>query len=58
MEENASVCQAYPVSDITGEGRAEFLKAWEPGFEQERSEGQGGGNGHGNSTCAPTLQIL
>ena len=41
MEGNASVYQVYPVSRITGEGRAEFLRAWGgPGFEQE-----GGGTG-------------
>ena len=35
VEENASVYQAYPVSRITGEGRAEILRAWGLGFEQE-----------------------
>ena len=35
VEGNASVYQVYPVSRITGEGRAEFLRAWGPGFEQE-----------------------
>ena len=40
MEENASVYQVYPVSCITGEGGAEFLRAWGRGFEQE---GAGGG---------------
>ena len=30
---NASVYQVYPARRITGEGRAEFLRAW--GFEQE-----------------------
>ena len=43
MEGNASVYRVlYPVSRITGEGRAELLRAWGPGFEQE---GAGGGRG-------------
>ena len=37
MEGNASVYQVYPVSRITHEGRAEFLRAWGPGFEQEEA---------------------
>ena len=51
MERNASVYQVYTVSRITCEGRAEFLRAWGPGFEQG---GSGGGTGgatqsvHGN----------
>ena len=45
MEGNASVYQAYPVSRITGEGRAEFLRAWGPGFEQEGAERGGTGTG-------------
>ena len=40
MEGDASVHQVYPVSRIAGEGSAEFLRAWGPGFEQE---GAGGG---------------
>ena len=40
MEGNASVCQVYPVSRITGEVRAEFSRGWGHGFEQE---GAGGG---------------
>ena len=40
MDGNASVYQVYPVSGITGEGRAEILRAWGPGFEQA---GAGGG---------------
>ena len=35
MEGNASVYQVYPVSRITGEARAEFLRTWGAGFEQE-----------------------
>ena len=48
MEGNASVYQVYPVSRITGEGRAEFLRAWGPGFEQE---GSGRGRGAGRYIC-------
>ena len=44
---NASVYQVYPVSRITGEGRAEILRAWGHGFEQE---GAGGGDGMGRAT--------
>ena len=36
----ASVYQGYPVSRITGEGRAEFLRAWGPGFEQAGAGGR------------------
>ena len=39
--------QAYPVRRITGGGRAEFVRAWGPGFEQE---GAGGGEGTGGAT--------
>ena len=48
VEGNASVYQSNPVSRITGEGRAEFLGTWGPGFDQE---GAGGGRG-GKSICA------
>ena len=41
MEGNASVYQVHPVSRITGEGRAEFSRAWGAGFEQEGA-GEGG----------------
>ena len=41
MEGNASVYQVNPVSRITGEGRAEFLRTWGgAGFDQK-----GGGRG-------------
>ena len=40
MEGNAPVYQLNPVSRITGEVRAEFLRTWGPGFDQE---GPGGG---------------
>ena len=49
MEGNASVYQGYPVSRITGEGKAEFLRAWRPGFEEEAA-GAGGGGGTGGAT--------
>ena len=35
VEGNASDYQVNPVSRITGEGRAEFLRTWGPGFNQE-----------------------
>ena len=47
-----TVYQVYPVSRITGEGRAEFLRAWGAGFEQE---GAGGRGGRDNSICARKL---
>ena len=38
MEGNASVYQVNPVvSRITGEGRAEFLRAWGPRFDHYTS---------------------
>ena len=40
VEGNASVYQVNLVSRKTGEGRAEFLRTWGPGFDQE---GAGGG---------------
>ena len=44
VEGNASVYQVYPVSRTTGEGRAEFLRTWRPGFDQEGAgRGEGGG---------------
>ena len=43
MEGNASVYQVNPVSQITGEGRAEFSRTWGPGFDQEGARGGGGG---------------
>ena len=54
MERNASVYQVYPVSRTTSGGRAEFLRAWGSGFEQE---GVGGGGG-GSSICAQKLYII
>ena len=42
MEGNASVYQVYPVSRITGEGRAQSLRAWGPRFDQEGAEGRKG----------------
>ena len=46
--------QVYSVSRITDKGRAEFLRAWGHGFEQE-GVGRGRGNGRGNSICARKL---
>ena len=43
MEGNAPVYQVYPVSRINGEGRAEVLRSWEPGFDQEGAWGGLGG---------------
>ena len=42
MEENALVYQVNPVSRITGEGRAEFLRAWGSGFDHEGARRGGG----------------
>ena len=50
MEGNASVYHVYPVSGLTGEGKAEFLMAWGAGFRQEGVAG--GGDGKGSSICA------
>ena len=49
MEGNASGYQVHPANRLAGEGRAEFLRAWGPGLEQE---GAGGGGRRGNSICA------
>ena len=54
MEGNASVYQVYPVSRITGEGGAEFLRAWRHGFEQEGAGGRGGWAGQLN-LCVETI---
>ena len=37
VEGNASVYQVYPVTRITGEGRAESLRTWGAGFDQEKA---------------------
>ena len=37
VEGNVSAYQVDPVSRITGEGRAEFLRTWGPGFDQKRA---------------------
>ena len=39
MEGKASVYQVNPLSRITGEGRAEFLRTWGLGFNQEGAGG-------------------
>ena len=54
MEGYASVYQVNPVSRISGEGRAEFIRTWGPDFEQ-KGGGRGGGgvgDGWGRSICA------
>ena len=43
VEGNASVYQMNPVSQITGEGRAEFVSTWGPDFDQKG--GARGGEG-------------
>ena len=53
MEGNESVYQVYPESRITGEGRAEFLRAWGHGFEQE-----GAGGGGQLNLCVETINPL
>ena len=60
MEGNASVYPVNPASRITGEGRAEYLRMWGPGFDQEGGGrgGPGGGGGddrRGSSIGAWTL---
>ena len=55
MEENASVYRAYAVSHITGEGRAELLRARWSGFDQE---GAGGGGSAQLNLCAETKSPL
>ena len=52
MEGNASVYQVYPVSRVTGEGRAEFGRAWEARSEQEGAAGRGG------RTCVENINPL
>ena len=42
MEGNASIYQVNPAIRISGEGRAEFLRTWGPGFDQ-KGAGRGGG---------------
>ena len=46
VEGNAPVYQVNPVSRITGEERAEFLRTWGPGLDQ-KGAGVGGGRGGG-----------
>ena len=43
-----------PLSRITGEGKAEFLRTWGPGFGRKGGGrgGGGGGDGWGRSICA------
>ena len=58
MEGIESVSQVNPVSRITGEGRAAFVRARGPGIEQEEDRGRGGkGIGRGDSICVRKLYI-
>ena len=61
VEGNASIYQVYPLSRITGEGRAEVLRASRPGFEQEGAGGRGGEGETGGATqsiCADSINPL
>ena len=51
VEENASVYQVYPVSRITGEGRAGFLRAWGLGLNKRERGGQ-------LNLCAETINPI
>ena len=57
VEGNASVYHVYPVSRITGEGRAEFWRTWGPDFDQKGAglEGGGRGGGRAGSLCVPFI---
>ena len=58
VEGNASVYQVNPVSRITGEERAEFLRTWGPGFDQKggREGGRGGRGRVGQlNLCVETI---
>ena len=55
---NASSYQVHPVSRITGEGRAEFLRAWGHGFEQDGAVGGGGGGAGQLNLCVATVNPL
>ena len=52
VEGDTSVYQVNPASRVTGKGRAEFSRMWEPGFDQEGAGGARGGDGRGNFICA------
>ena len=43
------------LSRITGEGRAELLRAWGPGFEQEGAGGGGTGRAAQPNLCVETI---
>ena len=59
MEENVSVYKVYLTNGTTREGRAEILRAWGPGFEQEGAGGGGGGERAGQlNLCAETINPL
>ena len=54
MEGNASVYQVNPVSRMSGEGRAEILRAWGPDFDQKA--GASGGRLSGGCKAGLTLK--
>ena len=60
MEGNASVYQVNPVSRVSGEGRAEFLRTRGPDFDQ-KGGGREGGGGRGRVgqvyLCVETINI-
>ena len=59
VEGNASLHhQVYPVSRITGEGRAEILRAWGHGFDQEGARRGGGGRAEQLNLFAETMNLL
>ena len=59
MEGNVSVYQLNSVSRTTGEGGAEFSRAWGPGFEQEGAARGGGGRGRVGqlNLCVETISF-
>ena len=65
VKRNASVYQVNPVSRMTGEGRAEVLRVWGPGFDQKGAGVRGGaceaaqfGRGNYKSFKGITLTVL
>ena len=48
----------FPVSRITGEGRAELLRAWGHGFEQDGAGWGGRGDGRGKSFPSTSLKVI
>ena len=56
MEGNALVYQVNPVSRITRGARAELLRTWGPGFDQEG--GGGGGRARQLNPCVETVNPI